>query len=248
MSVAASQLSVAVVVADEIPGVCVGLVTVVGPAGGVVSPAGALLMTMGPKVEVGVEILSEGSIATTWKYHVPLGSVTVVEVPAVSTIESGFVPAMLSHTNEYPAREPESSTEVVQIAVSVAPSVVVAIVLMAVTTGADGGVVSTTGPATTFTVRVVVAKFPEKSCTEYVTVYVPSRAMFTGLIVTMLAVRFPSTPSIAVAPRSTYEVPTVALTVELPTTAMTGGVTSATGNMFTVRVELAIFPAASETV
>ena len=82
-------------------------------------------------------------------------------------------------------------------------------------------------PSTTFTVLVTcVAALPAASLTLYVTVYEPTVLASTGLTVTMLAVKSPSTLSLAVAPASVYDVPTGCDTVAFPVNVITGPVMS----------------------
>jgi hypothetical protein len=104
---------------------CVELVTAVGPVGGVTSDGtGMLLITIGPVTVTGDEILLEASTATIWKYQVPFGIEVTALVLEVSTIASGTVVELLSHTYEYPERR-VSSVDGDQLTSKVLPSVVV---------------------------------------------------------------------------------------------------------------------------
>ena len=95
-------------------------------------------ITTGPAIDVEVEILNDGSTATTWKYHVPSTRVAEVVVESVSTMESGLVVVLLSQTKEYPASSPELSVESVHVAVKV-----LGLDVAMLMTGAVGGMRST---------------------------------------------------------------------------------------------------------
>ncbi len=56
--------------------------------------------------------------------------------------------------------------------------------------------------------------------------YDPTTDVFTGLTITILPVTFPSMLSFAVAPASTYALPTCTVTGDTPVSVIVGAVTS----------------------
>jgi hypothetical protein len=70
-----SQSVVTVNPVEETPTVWVGLVTVVGPVGGVVSVVVEAVIITGPKSTTGNDTLPVVSTEIMWKYQVPTGSV-----------------------------------------------------------------------------------------------------------------------------------------------------------------------------